>query len=75
MLLMTATNLFSVSSFGEFEFWFAGIKVATIVVFLVVGTLFALGALPGHQTDFSNLHLHGGSSRKASGLSLPPSWW
>ena len=33
MLLMTATNLFSVSSFGEFEFWFAGIKVATIVDF------------------------------------------
>ena len=31
---MTATNLFSVSSFGEFEFWFAGIKVAAIVVFL-----------------------------------------
>ena len=32
---MTATNLFSVSSFGEFEFWFAGIKVAAIIVFLV----------------------------------------
>jgi GABA permease len=31
MILMTATNLFSVSSFGEFEFWFAGIKVAAIV--------------------------------------------
>ena len=28
MILMTATNLFSVSSYGEFEFWFAGIKVA-----------------------------------------------
>ena len=27
MLLMTGTNLISVSSFGEFEFWFAGIKV------------------------------------------------
>ena len=27
MVLMTATNLFSVSSFGEFEYWFAGIKV------------------------------------------------
>ena len=31
MVLMTATNLFSVTSFGEFEFWFAGIKVAAIV--------------------------------------------
>jgi len=60
MVLMTATNLFSVSSFGEFEFWFAGIKVATIVIFLVVGTLFALGVLPGHHMDFSNLSSHGG---------------
>src|SRR4029079_5533373 len=34
MVLMTATNLFSVRSFGEFEFWFAGIKVAAIIVFI-----------------------------------------
>jgi GABA permease len=60
MLLMPATNLFSVSSFGEFEFWFAGIKVATIVVFLVVGMVFALGFLPGHHGDFSNLTSQGG---------------
>jgi GABA permease len=52
--------LFSVSSFGEFEFWFAGIKVATIVIFLGVGTVFALGLLPGHHLDFSNLTAHGG---------------
>ena len=37
MLLMTATNLFSVSSFGEFEFWFAGIKVFAIIAFIVAG--------------------------------------
>jgi GABA permease len=60
MLLMTATNLFSVSSFGEFEFWFAGIKVATIMIFLAVGTLFVLGLLPGRHMDFSNLTAHGG---------------
>ena len=47
MSLMTATNLFSVSSFGEFEFWFAGIKVAAIVVFLVPRRLFVLGTLAG----------------------------
>ncbi|MBW0017078.1 MAG: amino acid permease [Mycobacterium sp.] len=60
MMLMTATNLFSVSSFGEFEFWFAGIKVATIVVFLGVGTAFAFGLLPGSHMNFSNLTSHGG---------------
>jgi len=60
MLLMTATNLFSVGSYGEFEFWFAGIKVAAIVVFLVIGTMYALGLWPHRHADFSNLHSHGG---------------
>jgi GABA permease len=60
MMLMTATNLFSVSSFGEFEFWFAGIKVAAIVVFLFLGSLFVLGLWPNKAMDFSNLTAHGG---------------
>jgi GABA permease len=60
MILMTATNLLSVSSFGEFEFWFAGIKVAAIVFFIVCGGLFVLGAWPGKSLDFSNLSNHDG---------------
>jgi GABA permease len=60
MALMTLTNLFSVSSFGEFEFWFAGIKVAAIIVFLLLGGLFVLGLWPGRHLDFSNLTSHGG---------------
>ena len=57
---MTATNLFSVSSFGEFEFWFAGIKVAAIVLFLAIGGAFVFGLWPGKSMDFSNLTAHGG---------------
>ena len=60
MVLMTATNLFSVSSFGEFEFWFAGIKVATIVIFFVVGTAYVVGLVPGHHGGLANLTSHGG---------------
>jgi GABA permease len=60
MTLMTATNLFSVSSFGEFEFWFAGIKVAAIIVFLALGTLFVIGAWPHKSLDLGNLTSHGG---------------
>src|SRR6201996_9268103 len=60
MVLMTATNLFSVSSYGEFEFWFAGIKVATIVLFLVLGSMYAFGLWPHRHANFSNLHAHGG---------------
>jgi GABA permease len=60
MVAMTATNLFSVGAFGEFEFWFAGIKVVAIVVFLGLGSLFVFGAWPRHGIDFSNLTSHGG---------------
>ena len=36
MAILTAVNLSSARSYGEFEFWFASIKVAAIVVFIVV---------------------------------------
>ena len=60
MILMTATNLFSVSSFGEFEFWFAGIKVFAIIAFLALGTIFVIGLWPNKSWDFSNLTAYGG---------------
>ena len=60
MVLMTATNLFSVASYGEFEFWFAGIKVAAIIGFIGLGTAFIFGLWPGKSADFSNLTSHGG---------------
>jgi GABA permease len=60
MVLMTATNLFSVASYGEFEYWFAGIKVFAIVAFIGLGTLFVLGLWPGRSLNFSNLTAHGG---------------
>ncbi len=60
MVLMTTTNLFSVKSYGEFEFWFAGIKVAAILVFIGLGMLFVLGLWPNESLDFSNLWSHGG---------------
>lgn len=33
-ILLTLTNVFSVKSFGEFEYWFSFIKVISIVLFL-----------------------------------------
>ena len=60
ILLLTATNLYSVSSYGEFEFWFAGIKVAAIIIFIVLGALFVIGLWPGGGVGLSNLYEHGG---------------
>lgn len=42
-------NLLRVRTFGEFEFWFAFVKVAVLVFFLVVGALLIFGLLPGHS--------------------------
>ncbi len=47
MVLLTLTNLGSVKSYGEFEFWFASIKVAAIVIFLLAGIAAILGLMPG----------------------------
>lgn len=60
LIAMTATNLFSVSSFGEFEYWFAGIKVAAIIGFIGIGSLYVVGVWPNKNMDFSNLWSHGG---------------
>src|SRR3954462_1755630 len=60
MVLMTATNLVSVGSYGEFEYWFAGIKVLAIMVFLVLGTASGFGIWPDQGMDFSNRTSHGG---------------
>ncbi|MFJ5152438.1 amino acid permease [Streptomyces sp. NPDC088353] len=63
MVVLTATNLVSVGSYGEFEFWFAGIKVVAIAAFIVVGGLAVFGVLPGAHSDkagLGNLTDHGG---------------
>ncbi len=59
-VLMTLTNLWSVRSYGEFEFWFASIKVCTIIAFLILGAAYVLGLWPDKGLSFSNLTEHGG---------------
>ncbi len=53
-LLLLGLNLFSARMYGESEFWFAGIKVTTIIIFLVVGFFMIIGALGDHQVGFEN---------------------
>ena len=46
--LFGTINLLRVRLFGEFEYWFAFIKVAVIIAFLIIGALLIFGLLPGH---------------------------
>ncbi|WP_405685057.1 amino acid permease [Streptomyces sp. NBC_01387] len=46
MVVFTVANLAAVRNFGEFEFWFAALKVGAIVLFLALGLLAIFGVLP-----------------------------
>lgn len=48
---LTISNLFSVKNYGEFEFWFALLKVVAIVGFLCAGSLAVFGLMPGSSTQ------------------------
>src|SRR3954453_6957191 len=60
MTLLTATNLWSVKSYGEFEFWFASIKIAAIIAFIAIAAGFLLGVGSGDSPGLSNLTAHDG---------------
>lgn len=57
---LLGANAWSVASFGEFEYWFALIKVTTIVVFLMVGVGLLFGFGPLEPVGFGNYTRHGG---------------
>ncbi len=57
---LVAVNAMRVGNFGEFEYWFAIIKVITIVAFILVGLGLIAGIGSGRAIGFSNLSSHGG---------------
>lgn len=46
MILIFLSNFFSVKIFAESEFWFAAVKVAAIVAFIILGGLAVVGVIP-----------------------------
>ncbi|GAA2345200.1 amino acid permease [Saccharopolyspora halophila] len=59
--VMLAVNITAVRFFGEFEYWFAMIKVATIVVFIGLGVIYMIFGLPGQEAvGVDALTAHGG---------------
>ncbi|ADK14666.1 amino acid permease [Clostridium ljungdahlii] len=62
VVIMTCINLIAVKAYGEFEFWFALIKVVTIISLIIFGLLMIIFGLgnDGKPIGFSNLWTHGG---------------
>ncbi|QCR31116.1 amino acid permease [Lysinibacillus sp. SGAir0095] len=62
LILITLVNLANVKAFGEFEFWFAMIKIVAIIGMIVLGLgiiLLGIGN-SGQPIGFDNLWIHGG---------------
>jgi AAT family amino acid transporter len=62
LVMLYGANLLAVRVFGELEFWFALVKVVTIVAFIAIGLVvifFHIGEL-GATAGFANLYTHGG---------------
>lgn len=66
LVIIFLLNYLSVNTFGESEYWFAFIKVATIIIFLVVSFLMIFGIIGGKApVGFTNFFegdgpFHGG---------------
>ncbi|MDZ3991193.1 amino acid permease [Pseudomonas sp. Teo4] len=61
MGVLAASNLVSVKNFGEFEFWFALVKVIAILAFIVVGAMAVFGVWPlAEVSGVSHLWANGG---------------
>ena len=57
---LVTINALQVGSFGEFEYWFAIVKVSAIVVFIAIGGVLIAGIGPKPGLGLSNLVAHGG---------------
>ncbi|MBR7197811.1 GABA permease [Pseudomonas sp. 14A] len=51
IVLLVITNLFSVSKYGEFEFWFAMAKVIAIIGFIGLGFAVLMGWIPEREAS------------------------
>ena len=69
VVVLTAVNLAQVKGFGEFEYWFAMIKIAVIVGFLIIGVLLWLGVLPASGfVGFDNVRESGFAPNGIAGI-------
>ena len=57
---LIAVNASSVANFGEFEYWFAMIKVVAIVLFLIAGAIALFGWGPQPAIGLQHYTAHGG---------------
>src|SRR3954468_22853638 len=69
--VIIAINLFEVKNYGEMEFWFASIKIITLVAFIILGAFILFGIFPTDSTaSLSNYTAYGGFFPNGIGVML-----
>ncbi|RUP44203.1 hypothetical protein BC936DRAFT_149791 [Jimgerdemannia flammicorona] len=59
LVIMLSFNLFSVRGYGEAEYWFALIKVITVIVFIIIGITVVCGGLGGEYISTKTFNYGG----------------
>jgi len=59
-IALIVINTLQVARFGEFEYWFALVKVVAILAFIAIGTALIFGIGTRHAIGLSNLTANGG---------------
>ncbi|QDH20639.1 amino acid permease [Saccharibacillus brassicae] len=54
LAILFLLNAMSVRAYGEAEYWFALIKIVTVVLFLIIGVAMIFGVMGGESVGFSN---------------------
>lgn len=65
LIIIFTLNMLSAKAYGESEYWFASIKIGTIIIFLIVGVLMILGIFNNDAPGFNNWVLSDGVGKKA----------
>ncbi|MGX4600438.1 amino acid permease [Faecalimicrobium sp. JNUCC 81] len=60
LVIIVSLNFLSSKAYGESEYWFAGIKLVTIIIFLIIGTLMILGIMGSSNIGFHNYFISDG---------------
>lgn len=60
LAIIVGLNFLSAKAYGESEYWFAGIKVVTVIIFLIIGVLMILGVMGSDEIGFHNYFISDG---------------
>ncbi|WP_042274908.1 amino acid permease [[Clostridium] dakarense] len=60
LVIIVSLNFLSSKAYGESEYWFAGIKLVTIIIFLIIGVLMILGIMGSSDIGFHNYFISDG---------------